>query len=874
MDEFNLKKFYNEESLSSMKLNDKISMSFVFQNLKDIDALEKEGIKIVNHKNNKFEIHYKDIKLLSVFEAPIKIEIKNKIIEIINLYHLNQMIIKYKYINPKINCKSCNAIYDYDADYIKKHKNHNLLIIESDIFLRIKEEEFDEFFNKEKKDNFYLGTVFGNPEEFEKNFQYYFKDYEIYKNKLFQLYNDGKRREFLSYLEDNFDLSVGRFMAYFGQSGRGKSISIITYIKYNMNHDLYGTLYLNMKCLNVLSKEKKYNIVRQILIDEIPYLFYKRYNDYVKCSNLIVKFLFENSDSIWELISKIIDLIFETPNNQRLYIFIFDQYNDKIDNNKKLNLLSEKYIKNNPKRILGIISVSSMNNDDIKEYKIDLIREKMGEKFESEITKSKTLKELEDIYDIYELRFIDDLYEEYFESLGRDIKYYNKLMDCLFKKQDIDDLMKAIKEKIIQKIKLYLGCDKDEKNITNLLYFSTTTKYNLDKFLNIVKYVPFKYFIPKVKKDTNNNNYIKIDFAFPLIEEIVNELFENIFYYELNIYTTLSQNETIDGGARGQMFEKLVTFHLDPKSYNPKRQIFFKDIFITDTVTTKMFIPRENEEIKERKNKLKLKRGTYLFKQKILTGKDLDILIVTIDEKNIAHIISLQITIHKPNDKIFTEDYLKKCIYNLTINLGKLYDFYILEKNIYFAYIFDKSYEKKDLKSFNDMINKCKNEKMAYMIFDPEELIFFDKNGEKVEYIENNVCTPSYVSVKRSVCSGDELFDNFLKILDYTKKSKDCCDINPFQIIKAIKMLRKNPEFKNVTNIEFCRIAVIPGMEDFNKERIYFGRTSNKNRLFMLYFSKFRNKYIHEFLDGEGDDSDDNIYNIHCMDEYVIKTEN
>ena len=77
-----------------MKLNDKISMSFVFQNLKDIDALEKEGIKIVNHKNNKFEIHYKDIKLLSVFEAPIKIEIKNKIIEIINLYHLNQMIIK------------------------------------------------------------------------------------------------------------------------------------------------------------------------------------------------------------------------------------------------------------------------------------------------------------------------------------------------------------------------------------------------------------------------------------------------------------------------------------------------------------------------------------------------------------------------------------------------------------------------------------------------------------------------------------------------------------------------------------------------------------------------------------------------------------
>ena len=34
-------------------------------------------------------------------------------------------------------------------------------------------------------------------------------------------------------------------MAYFGQSGRGKSISIITYIKYNMNHDFK---YEMLKC--------------------------------------------------------------------------------------------------------------------------------------------------------------------------------------------------------------------------------------------------------------------------------------------------------------------------------------------------------------------------------------------------------------------------------------------------------------------------------------------------------------------------------------------------------------------------------------------------------------------------------------------------
>jgi len=56
MEVFNVKKFYNEENLSSMKLNDEISMDFIYENLKNVSSLEQKGIKILNKKNNKFDI--------------------------------------------------------------------------------------------------------------------------------------------------------------------------------------------------------------------------------------------------------------------------------------------------------------------------------------------------------------------------------------------------------------------------------------------------------------------------------------------------------------------------------------------------------------------------------------------------------------------------------------------------------------------------------------------------------------------------------------------------------------------------------------------------------------------------------------------------
>ena len=208
---------------------------------------------------------------------------------------------------------------------------------------------------------------------------------------------------------------------------------------------------------------------------------------------------------------------------------------------------------------------------------------------------------MEDIINIDTFKFEDDSLDEHFNNLGRNVKYYNILTYHYNNKGDIYKLMEGIKQDIKENIKTYYECNEDERNIIKLLYFSTKTQYKFEHFLDIVKYIPFKYFIPRIIKDKKNELYIQVYFAFPLIEIIVNELLENIIYFDLNIYQKLSENKEIDGGARGQMFEKFVTYYLNPKAYNINSKKFFEDINITDNIEIDKFIPRKNEKIKEKK---------------------------------------------------------------------------------------------------------------------------------------------------------------------------------------------------------------------------------------------------------------------------------
>ena len=63
--------------------------------------------------------------------------------------------------------------------------------------------------------------------------------------------------------------------------------------------------------------------------------------------------------------------------------------------------------------------------------------------------------------------------------------------------------------------------------------------------------IHFKYFNVQKK-----GNVIDIKYAFPLIEIIINEFYNEILLSG-SFYQILSNN-MLDGGARGQLFEKVV----------------------------------------------------------------------------------------------------------------------------------------------------------------------------------------------------------------------------------------------------------------------------------------------------------------------------
>ena len=860
--DFDSEKFYQEETLSKMKINDEVSMEIIYEK-KNQNIFSFGNIKICDLENGIFRVKYKEKLILEyIFEKPIKIKYKNSEINIISMAHLNEIIKKYNIITPIIRCESCVQLdFEIKINELKIHKEHDISLQELFGLERISSIDFDAFFNKEKdREKGCLGKEFNNPEEFEPNFQYYFDDYEIYKNMPFLIYNNDYRKKFILNLIQNLQSLPKKIDAYFGQSGMGKSISIIASVKYIIDHDLYGTLYLNMKCLNILLNSKEYHKFKQIIIDEIPYLFKGDYNNYLNCTNLIHQSSIEGEDSLWDLISKLIKFILDIPYKKK-YIFIFDQYNNKIDKNGKIIKIHDEFISNQNKKQIGIVSLSSMNNEDIKEYKIDFMKDIFGNKYKKEINYVKSFNELNDIFDIEKFHFEDDTYEEYYELLGKNIKHYNILYYYFINQKKVEELIKKTKTRIIKKLKSYYNCEESEKNIIKILYFSTTTKYDLDTFLEVANFVPFKYFIPKIKENLIKKKYIQIDFAFPLIEEIINELLDKVIYSELNIYKTLTDNKNIDGGARGYIFEKFITYLLDLNSPHITKKRYFKDVNISEKITLRKFIQRSKEKpIKERKNKIKLKKGTYLFTQKIINGKALDILIVYIDKNNNSTIIAIQITIHKPKKDIFDIGELKMVCESLFKNMNKLYDFNLKIEDIYFTYIFDKSYEKYNKNNFNDMLTKCNSENISYIFFNPEDNNFYNKNGNIIEYLKEEVKSVFNSTRRKINFDDDDDSDLDINYLDLFPKEKPKF---PYlarygEIDIAINILKKDSEFGyNIKRLKFFETKYMEKKDDFKNNFVYLGRTSKNSKSFIIYFSKKYKKFIRKFLEEE--DNDDEI---------------
>ena len=399
------------------------------------ENMTEEGKIILNDLNIEIEIFYIDRQYIcftisgktinDILRNPLKIIICNHEIEIVSSEQLDFVLSKY-YKNPKIFC-SWGKTTDVTIRYLLYHWNHFISIIEYDEIKPMTEFEVNSVVNE--NNSTFFNKIFSSPQEFEKNFNYYFKLGE--KNKqlqgFFYIFDDTKNSRYNIAFEFIENKNFGKKLFYFGASGKGKSITLIGALKYLAPHKRIRTLYVNCKTLKTLLEEEKYKIVKKILSDEILYLFYEDYKNYLNCFEKIKFFNFEGGLGFWPLIDIILK---ECLQIKRVYVIGFDQYDDSVDLKNYLNLLEERYLKKNFKFIV----ISSMNEKYTRQRKLNLIFEQSSSKY---------VHELDNLLDNFDTNFNENELDA-FNKLGKTFKAYNEIQ--LYSNK-IGELKEYIKEK-------------------------------------------------------------------------------------------------------------------------------------------------------------------------------------------------------------------------------------------------------------------------------------------------------------------------------------------------------------------------------------------------------------------------------------------
>ena len=310
--------------------------------------------------------------------------------------------------------------------------------------------------------------------------------------------------------------------------------------------------------------------------------------------------------------------------------------------------------------------------------------------------------------------------------------------------------------------------------------FSTDVQYSKDNLLKVINNIPFKYF--DIIKDKNQIEY-KIIFSFPLVGEVVNEIYSDIININPSIYTNLTNYE-LDGGARGKFFEKIVTYHLNKDNLKNKEKEYidyFQDYLIKYHDEMEVLVLNANEDPEKIMFEKKLEEGIYLVTQKRYNGKALDIALINVSKIN--EIIGIQISIHKKY--IFKKKDIVDFLLNLKKNAEKYYDLKVEKENLYFCYIFD--WKNKDKK----MLNKCNKKGLKYFFFDVINDCFKDGKGNNIINLKKNLLNLSTINKEINKTSYFKLDNFFPKVSGKKEMENEVSKPDNQDIISSQKNLIK-----------------------------------------------------------------------------------
>ena len=306
-------------------------------------------------------------------------------------------------------------------------------------FKILTEEEFTSL--KLKDLTGFLGKNFDSHSDFEKNYYIYFPEEEKNSENFF-VNNSSKRQEVSNHFK-TYECSAIR--KYFGYNSIGKSVTLIGTFKYSFNHELFGTLYINCQTLEFYSWRNQ-DLCKQLLIDEIVYLFFGDYEAYISAAYFIENFeLVANIEekNFWSLVEGILSLL----NQNKLFFISFDQYNHKVDPFEQLKCiwteLSEK-----KKFPVSILTISPVNDQEIIEYKVNSL---LGEQDYIPFWHVWYI-EINDLIDSEILKFNDIELDGKFEYIGRNIKNFYKIDSEFKKNKDIDIFIEQKKKDITKSL--------------------------------------------------------------------------------------------------------------------------------------------------------------------------------------------------------------------------------------------------------------------------------------------------------------------------------------------------------------------------------------------------------------------------------------
>ena len=711
------------------------------------NEIPSSKIKFFNCKEELFNFQIGDICGNSIQTEPIEIEINGQTIDII--CDEQAEFIKDKYKVDSFSCEDDNITnIDFEVLNLLAHKRHNITIFSSYLFSMYKnQDEINSFLQQFNGD--FLNKIFKTPQEFEKNFEYYFNmNKKCIVDGAFTIFEDFNSNWRTQIVREINKWKFGNCYIYYGSSGKGKSITLIGALKYGQKSEQLGTFYINCKTLRVLFKKLKTDEITQILIDEIVFLFRHSYDNYEKCCEIVKNFSFKNEYDFWNLIEEILDYI----NKIDGYYFIisFDQYNNENDKERKLIQIRTKYLGNQK---IKIIVFSSMNEKDIRLIKQNsLLLDNIIKKDTNTI-----ILELPKVCSIIPLGF-NNKQKEVFNLLGKTMKAY---FEIRYHKASIDSIDKYIIEKkeklkfkilcfykkVEEKKELYYGNNFEidiNNHIGDILSFSPNEEYTKNELIKIIDKVPFRYF--DIEKTINNNFIIK--YSFPLIEQIFIDIYKSFLLK--NSFKRIKEI-TKGSGAFGCIFEYAVIFYILQKSQS-KENTIFNYFHISKNLTVKKFVLKENESFQNlifEKQALDVNHD-YIIEQEVFCGKTLDFLLIHFIN-SAPYVYGFQVSIYKKI--IFELSELELAYETLRALLKEYFNIDFKKENMFFGYIFN--YEDIKTNKYSSMLKKCDDESLKYCFYEPYLQKFLDKSGNEIKNIDN-ITTKVFRKIRKPITNLDE----------------------------------------------------------------------------------------------------------------------